>query len=235
MQLFSTDPDQPGIFAVGQIAYGIFALGQMATGVIAIGQIARGFIAIGQGAVGFIAIGQGAIGVFYAVGMGAVGARGRGGVLQLLPKIFFDRHERPKLPPLTALAEFSALNRGWLLARVEQGQLLLEDEPVPVVLSPEAQGSLDEAEGTENNFACLTIEVREELVEERGSAYREAAERDRQLVAKRLTTWYEGPPTLRVQGKLTGIGGLFLRACGFVLLIAAWWLLAGSDIVALFL
>jgi thioredoxin reductase len=37
VRILSTDPDVPGIFAIGQVATGVFACGQMATGLIAIG------------------------------------------------------------------------------------------------------------------------------------------------------------------------------------------------------
>jgi hypothetical protein len=58
MRLVSTDPNEPGIFAVGQLAVGIFALGQLSLGVVAVGQLARGVFAFGQLAVGVVAIGQ---------------------------------------------------------------------------------------------------------------------------------------------------------------------------------
>ncbi len=234
MDLLSTDPDRPGIFAFGQVAYGIFALGQVATGVVAIGQLARGVIAIGQGAVGFIAIGQGAIGVFYAGGMMAVGARGFGFVLKVLPSVVIERFLRPKLPPLSALSDFDEARRGWLLARLRDGSLRVEGEPATVQLSDEASQQLQVATAAGHNFACITVEVHEQLAKDRGSAYREAAERNRRLVGKRLSSWYEGPPRLRTPGPLTGLGGLLLRSVGMVLLVAAWWLLAGADVARLF-
>jgi len=234
VDLFSTDPDRPGVFAVGQIAYGVFALGQMATGVIAVGQVARGVIAIGQGAVGFIAIGQGAIGVFYTGGMLAVGSRGFGGVLQIMPKVTLLKYERPKLPPLSPLAHFSKAERGWLLAELKDGALQVDGQPLGFDLSADAREQVEAANAAGHNFVCITVEVIEELKGDRAGAYREAAERDRRLSAKRMSSWYEGPPRLNIEGPLTGIGGLFLRSLGFVALIAAWWLLAGSDIFAMF-
>lgn len=64
--MFSTDPSEPALFAVGQVSYGVFSLGQLAMGVVA----------IGQGAVGLVAIGQGGIGLYFGAGMLGVGARG---------------------------------------------------------------------------------------------------------------------------------------------------------------
>lgn len=235
MDLFSTDPDRPGVFAVGQIATGIFALGQMATGVIAIGQVARGVIAVGQGAVGFVAVGQGAIGVLYAGGMMAVGGRGFGICLKVLPKVRISRHERPKLPPLTELAGFAEESRGWLLCRVgKDGELLVDGAPAPLELSAEATAQLATAAKEGHNHACVTVEVDERLKEEKAGAYREAADRERVLVGRRLSSWFEGQPRVHLEGPLTSPGGLFVRFLGFLALIAAWWLIAGQDIAAIF-
>ena len=220
---------------MGQVAWGIFALGQMATGVIAIGQVARGVIAIGQGAVGFVAIGQGAIGVFYAGGMMAVGGRGFGICLKVLPKLRISRYLRPRLPPLTPLAGFERDKRGWLLCEVTRdGKLTVDGAPAPLELTEEAKAQLAGARNGDHNHACVTIEVDERVEDERGGAYREAVERQRVLVGKRLSTWYEGQPRVHLEGPLTSVGGLFVRFLGFLALIAAWWLLAGQDVVAMF-
>lgn len=235
VDLFSTDPDRPGVFAVGQVAWGIFALGQMATGVIAIGQVARGVVAIGQGAVGFVAIGQGAIGVLYAGGMMAVGGRGFGICLKVLPKLRISRHLRPKLPPLSSLASFATEKRGWLLCQVSRdGELTVDGAPAPLELTDEAKAQLQKARADEHNHACVTIEVDERVKEERAGAYREAADRQRVLVGKRLSSWFEGQPRVHLEGPLTNLGGLFLRFVGFLALIGAWWLLAGQDVAAMF-
>ncbi|MCB9597306.1 MAG: hypothetical protein H6719_31565 [Sandaracinaceae bacterium] len=234
MEIFSTDPDRPGIFAVGQVATGVFALGQMATGVIAIGQVARGVIAIGQGAVGFVAIGQGAVGVLYAGGMMAVGGRGFGGVLKVLPKVRVSKHVRPKLPPLSELASFEEQKRGWVLARVRHGQLEIEGAPAPIELSPEATQQLGAAVESGHNYACVTVEVDERVRDARAGAYREAVDRDRVVIGKRLSSWFEGQPRVHLEGPLIGPGGLVLRAFGLCALVAAWWLFAGQDIVAMF-
>jgi len=235
MDLFSMDPDRPGVFAVGQIAYGVFALGQMATGVIAIGQVARGVIAIGQGAVGFIAIGQGAIGIFYTGGMMAVGGRGFGGVLKVLPEIEVQKHERPKLPPLSDLAELERADRGWLLVQVEDGTLLVDGEAAPLELSKEAREQVKAAVENGHNYACVTVDVEERVTGEQGAAYRKAVDRERILSGKRLSSWFEGQPRVHLKGPMTGIGGLFVRFLGFLALCAAWWFLAGADIAALFM
>ncbi|MBX3269372.1 MAG: hypothetical protein KF729_03880 [Sandaracinaceae bacterium] len=234
MDLFSTDPERPGVFAVGQIAYGVFALGQMATGVIAIGQVARGVIAVGQGAVGVVAIGQGAIGVLYAGGMVAVGGRGFGGILKVLPKVRLRRFQRPKLPPLSTLAELAQAARGWLLCRVTPDGLEADGRPAPLELTDEARGHLETARAEGHTHACVTVTAEERVVEERGASYRAGVERERVLVARRLSSWFEGQPRVHLEGPLTGAGGLLLRAVGMVALAYAWWLLAGTDVAALF-
>jgi len=233
VELFSTDPDRPGIIAVGQIAYGVFALGQMATGVVAVGQVARGVIAVGQGAVGFVAIGQGAIGILYGGAMLGVVGRGFGGVLEVLPKVRVQRFERPKLPPLSSLAELRSADRGWVLARIEDGELRVDGAAPSLELSDEAKQQLADAVKSDANHACVTVEATERIRDDQQS-YREAVERDRVLVGKRMTTWFEGQPRVHLEGKLTNLPGLLLRFVGLLGTLFAWYLLAGHDIVALF-
>src|SRR5262245_45469032 len=115
MRIFSTDPEQPGVFAVGQLAVGVFALGQLSLGVVAVGQLARGVIAIGQLAVGVVAIGQGAVGLWHGTGMVALGGqRGFGGVLHLLPRLVDE--PLPELAPPTPIADLvgGAAATGWI-------------------------------------------------------------------------------------------------------------------------
>lgn len=235
LEIISTDPDRPGIFAIGQVASGVFAFGQLSTGVIAIGQLARGVIAIGQGAVGIVAVGQGAIGVLYAGGMIAAGGRGFGFCLEVLPKIRVSKHVRPALPPLSSLAELQDLERGWLLVEVEGGELVIDGREAPLELTPEAREQIAKAIAAEHNYACVAIETKRRVVEpESGGAYRQAAVSERILVGKQLSSWFEGRARLHLDGPLTSIGGLFLRAVGMCGLVGAWWLLAGAQIYALF-
>lgn len=230
MDLISTDPDRPGVFAVGQQAYGIFSLGQLSTGVIAVGQVARGVIAVGQGAVGVVAIGQGAIGVLYAGGMMAVGGRGFGICLKVLPKITLERYERPRLPPLTELSAYESGEReqGWLLVELDSPEL------GRLSYSPEARAQLEVARREGHTHACVTVSSERRVVESE-AGYREALERERLLLGHRLSTWREAPPRLKMEGPLTSIPGLFLRALGMVGLLVAWWFLAGQDVARLFL
>jgi hypothetical protein len=128
MRIISTDPDQPGFFAVGQVAVGVIALGQSALGVIAIGQLARGVLCVGQGAVGIVAVGQGAIGLWHATAMlGLAGRTGSGLVLHLLP----FRVKPPQANRLVATTTIEALldgreSEGWVDCVLSNGHL---DEP----------------------------------------------------------------------------------------------------------
>lgn len=235
MDWISTDPDRPGVFAFGQLATGIFAFGQLACGVIAIGQVARGVIAIGQVAVGVVAIGQAALGVVYAGGMVAVAARGFGICLKLFPKIRAERFERPEIPPVSSLAELRAGPRrqGWLLAEIEDGALRYEDADADVALSEEARETLREAAAAGHTHACVTVRVEERALPSDGG-YREAAPREQIALGARMQTWREAPPKLRLEGPLTGAGGLTLRGLGLLLVVLAWWIIAGASVAGIF-
>jgi hypothetical protein len=98
MRLFSNDPTEPGIFAVGQFVTGIFVLGQFG----------RGIFVIGQFAVGVFAVGQFAVGLLWAFGQFAVAARAHSfmGAISLVPKFRWP-WEAPDLPLYSPLAEIA--------------------------------------------------------------------------------------------------------------------------------
>ncbi len=234
MRLFSTDPSEPGVFAVGQVAVGIFAFGQLSLGVVAIGQVARGVIAIGQLAVGIVAIGQAALGVLYAGGMISVGGRGFGICLRLLPKVVVERFQRPQLPPIGSVADVLAKGRGWVLAHVTSDGLavdgLSERAAPPLELGEEARPQLDRARAEGHTHACLTLRVEERAVDEE-VGYREAVPRARALRVARLSSWLERPPQLRLEGPLTSAVGLLVRAVAMCGVIAAWYYAVGFDLL----
>lgn len=226
MRWFSTDPEQPGVFAVGQLAQGIFALGQMATGVIAIGQLARGVIAVGQGAVGFVAIGQGALGIFYGIGMVGVVGRGRGWVLKLLPEVRVERPVIPTVPPPRALASLqSDGDHGWVEMKVHRGEL---EDGAALVLSEETRLQLAAARD-QGHDRCFARVVVEREVEEDAGGYRAAPESRILRRVERVLSW-SSKTRVRLHGPFTSIGGLVLRMFGMIALAGAWWLLAGADI-----
>lgn len=152
MRWFSTDPHEPGFFAVGQIAVGVIAFGQSALGVVAIGQLARGVFSVGQGAVGVVAIGQGALGLWHSTGMVAVGGQsGYGLVLHLVPRVVAEAP--PALPETTDVAALraGAASAGWLAAHLEpEGTIANAGVPVDCAaiaekLSDAARRGLDRA------------------------------------------------------------------------------------------
>ncbi|MGE0785345.1 MAG: hypothetical protein AB7S26_06640 [Sandaracinaceae bacterium] len=233
MRLFSTDPDVPGVFAVGQVAVGIFAFGQLAVGVVAIGQVARGVFALGQLAIGFVAVGQGALGVLYAGGMGAIGGRGFGLCLKMLPKMVIDRFERPTLPPVSSLAEALEKGRGWVVARIKEGRFVIDGTPFEPELAEDARRELARAVAQQHNHALLTLRT-EDRVEASDGGYRDPVGRSKVAIVARLSSWVERAPELRLEGPLTSIGGLILRGIGMIGLVIAWYFIAGQEILAMF-
>jgi hypothetical protein len=131
MQLFSTNPHRPGIFAIGQEAVGVIAIGQAALGVVAIGQIARGVFCLGQGAIGVFCVGQGSVGLVSATGMlGIGGTSGYGIVLHLLPRRVAE--PLPNLPPTIAIDSLvrREVSDGWIAAPIVRGT---DGEPTVVL------------------------------------------------------------------------------------------------------
>lgn len=231
---FSTDPNRPGVFAFGQEACGIFAFGQFATGVIAIGQFARGVIAIGQVAVGVVAIGQAALGVLYGGGMIALVGRGFGFALKVLPGIRVERFQRPDLPPLSSPAALRSaeVTQGWVLARLEDGRLRVDGEPLELEEEAELAQQLRQGASSGHTHACVTIEAEDRAQAPQGG-YREAAGRELVLIGKRMRSWREAPPRVHLEGPLTRPFGLLVRAIAMVALVYAWCIVAGSDVITM--
>ena len=102
MRVFSNDPVEPGIFAVGQFVTGIFVLGQFG----------RGIFVVGQFAVGVFAVGQFAVGLLWAYGQFAVAARAHSfmGALGLVPRFRWP-WEEAQLPPSSPLLEIAEERR----------------------------------------------------------------------------------------------------------------------------
>jgi hypothetical protein len=183
--LLSTNPDQPGFFAVGQVAVGVIALGQSALGVIAIGQLARGVLCIGQGAIGVVAVGQGAVGLWHATAMlGLAGRTGSGIVLHLLPV----RVKPPEADRLVATTTVEALldhgSDGWVACTIAKGRV---DEPRIDVSSIAARV----AEGARKGCDRAQVHVRAEVVADE-SGYRNV-ERHLRLVAEDVIVYDSRP------------------------------------------
>lgn len=236
MQLFSTDPNEPGVIAVGQLATGIFAFGQGATGIIAIGQMARGVIVVGQLAIGFVAIGQLAIGIFYAVGMIGVGGRGAGLVLTLLPKLVKLEPQRPHQPPLTTLARLYAEGGvGHVHLHLDRdGRLFDDDGREAEILLAEGNYVLADraASGHTDAYVRVTVQDRDDLSAQSG--YRKAAPMIRELHGDQVRTWEEHRPRWALVGPFTNAGGILVRAGAMAAITLVWWFFVGLDLVAMF-
>jgi hypothetical protein len=197
VRIVSTDPDQPGFFAIGQVAVGVIAVGQLALGVIAIGQLARGVICIGQGAVGVIAIGQGAVGLWYGTGILALaGQRGYGLALHTLPQIVRD--PLPDLAPPTPLRDLveGRVGSGWIPAKLDARGLIEPDEgPAPLDASNVYSALLD---AQRRGLDRLHVKVRASVVPE-ASEYR-AARSHVLLVAEQIVAYSSDRPAYLAYG-----------------------------------
>jgi hypothetical protein len=214
VRILSTDPEQPGIFAIGQEAKGIFALGQMATGVVAVGQLARGVFVLGQLAIGVVAVGQGAVALGWGGGMIGVVGRGFGIVLKLLPRYRRDGG-KPPFP-----------GEGWIEANVRGHALDANVEATPEVAAVLART---------NDTPAFVHVVAEELPEREGGS-REAPETRRVLRAVGVTTWTPWPWPLEAfsEGQAAPVWQLVLRAIAFAGLAVLWWFVVGQALLAMF-
>lgn len=106
MKLFSAEPGDFALIAIGEAPFGVFAVGGQPTGVIAIGVIARGLVAISCGmsvgvlalscglAVGVLAYGIGGLVGFQVAGVGGgLALRGAavGGIWEICPDTVVER------------------------------------------------------------------------------------------------------------------------------------------------
>jgi hypothetical protein len=229
MRLFSTDPNEPGIFAVGQLSVGIFALGQLSLGIVAIGQLARGVFAFGQLAVGVVAIGQGAVGLFHGTGMVALaGQRGFGIVLHSLPRLVAE--PAPPLAPPMPVSDIVAgdVPSGWIPARLvvgPAGPRVIPDDGKDLevdVLLVRAELLAGVARGCDRAH----LRVRREVAIDQGG-YRQA-HREVTLVAEQVVVYpsrrprhlaYGRPPAGRPGAPATGVEIAF-RTLAFVIAVA---------------
>ncbi|MDP7114718.1 MAG: hypothetical protein QGH45_22280 [Myxococcota bacterium] len=120
MKLFSAEPGDFALLAVGEAPFGVFALGIQPTGVVAVGVIARGLLAISCGmSVGVLALSCGlAVGVLaYGIG-GLVGfqAAGGGGGLAL---------RGGAVGGIWEICSDTVVERGEFLLRVALGAILI--------------------------------------------------------------------------------------------------------------
>lgn len=144
MRIVSTDPNEFGFIAIGQLAWGFIAIGQMARGVFVLGQLAVGVAGVGQCICCIWGVGQVGMGVAWFSGMVGVGGRGFGIVGRLVPGL-----DPPRLaPPAVSYGEAVAVGGGHVRVQVVQdayGPALAEGGMVlPVKLSPSVAGALQQ-------------------------------------------------------------------------------------------
>jgi len=239
MDWLSTDPNRPGVFAVGGEAVGIFALGQAALGVIAVGQVARGVIAVGQGAVGIVAIGQGALGVLYGLGMVATGAFGGGLVLRMVPKrqVAADTPP-PQATPIELLLE-AGEGTGWVpveIVRDGDGVTVTHERVQLGIASGDVARlaqDLARALGSKRRRPAFVRVEAHRVTSGAAPGYRAAAPHETELRVLAVHDWRPAEfSPLADRG--IGVVGLLARLLGMFVLVVAWWLLAGRSIVAMF-
>lgn len=118
MRWFDFGREAVGFVAVGQFATGVIAVGQFAWGVVAVGQVAIGWFAIGQIAIGGLTAGLVGVGLHATAAMIGVGGRGRGWVLELLPRL--AQRQAPKgIESVRAVR--GRADGGWVRIHLEPG------------------------------------------------------------------------------------------------------------------
>ena len=142
MRIVSTDPNEFGFIAIGQLAWGFIAIGQMARGVFVLGQLAVGVAGAGQCICCIWGVGQVGMGVAWFSGMIGVAGRGFGGVLRMVPGLDPPRLE----PPAVSYGEAVAVGGGHVRLQVVEdgyGPALADGGMVlPVKLTPAVAGAL---------------------------------------------------------------------------------------------
>ncbi len=228
MQLFSTNPQSPGIFAIGQEAVGVIAIGQGALGVVAIGQIARGIFCLGQGTIGVFCVGQGSVGLVHATGMlGIGGTSGYGIVLHLLPLRVAE--PLPNLPPTISIDSLvrREMSDGWIAASITLGP---DREPTVVIdgmLRVETSAIRERlASALQRGQDRAHLRVRADVVVD-DSLYR-SAETHMALIAddaitytsKRPHHWSYGRPPKGVVGGPASIAAIVARSVLWLVVLA---------------
>jgi hypothetical protein len=229
VRILSTNPNEPGVFAVGQEAVGIFALGQLALGVVAVGQLSRGVVAVGQLSVGVFCIGQGAVGLFHGTGMLAIaGQQGFGLALHLLPRLVAEPPPQLELPTPVASLLGGAASYGWIpmsIVATPGGVSAVADEAPGLAVDLRAvRAALEEghASGCDRAHVRVRVDVTVDP-----SGYR-AAQREVTLVAEQLVAHRTRPrrhlaygvPPVGKSGGRAGTTEIALRTLGWLIALA---------------
>jgi hypothetical protein len=227
VDLVSTDPNRPGIFAFGQFSFGVIAFGQAALGVVAIGQLARGVLCVGQGAIGVSCIGQGAIGLWHATGMvGLAGPRGYGIVAHLLPVLVPE--PVPALPDIASLDDIveGRIEGAWVDAKIfrRDGAPQISIDGAPKIDGAAVRAAVER--GLAAGCDRARVKLRREAVVDAGG-YREA-ETHAEFFVDDVVAYWSRPPKHLAYGRLPkGAPGppatsreIALRSIGYFFVLA---------------
>lgn len=252
MQLFSSDPNVPGVFAVGQMATGVFVLAQFGTGVFVVAQFGRGVFVLGQFAVGFVAVGQFAAGIISTGGMGAIGGRSFFGLpmLALLPRLRWPFAPQTPLPTETTLAALTSgeVEEGFVRVRVarEAGRLVARtsESGGKELLAAELDAAVVRALGDEADAGrgeALVGVLAETRRADDGAGFRDAPPLTRHLSVQTVQailppvwrTPFLGASNANAEQEMS-----VAEACGrltlWLGLCVGWWLGVGQALVAMF-
>ena len=252
MQLFSNDPDVPGVFAVGQAATGIFVLAQFGTGVFVVGQFGRGVIVLGQFAVGVISVGQFGVGLISTGGMFAIGGRSIFGLplLALMPRFRSPRVSAAEQQPLIAVAAIRAgqVDQGWVRVRLarEGGRLVVRTaesfgrDALDATMSAAAVRALDYELDAGREEALVRL-LAETARTETSGGFRDAPETTRTISIESVQTirppiWqtpFLGAANDAATQPMSVARGS-VQIAAWLALCVGWWFAVGQDLLAMF-
>ena len=251
MQLFSNDPDVPGVFAFGQVATGIFVLAQFGTGLVVIGQFGRGVIVLGQFAVGFIAVGQFAVGLIETGGMFAVGGRSIFGLplLALMPRFRWPRSAPQDAKRETALSDIrnGDVDAGWVRVRLARENDGLVVRTVESFGREALEATMDAAivRALCDELDAGRDEVLVGLLAETARTDTSGGFRDAPATVRRLSvesvlailapgwrTPFLGAATVDAEKPMSVLAGS-LRIAAWLALCVGWWFAVGRELLAM--
>jgi hypothetical protein len=235
VRIFTTNPNEPALLAVGQEAVGIFAFGQVALGVVAVGQMARGVFVVGQLAIGVVGLGQGVACLGWGGGMVGVAGRGFGVVLRVLPKLRRGSGRPVGLPAEMTMQQLSrapAGTRGTVFGALQNGVVHADTTAVAALDSlPQVVETLRAA--PPDGQLAMVVEVGQREIESAEVDYRAAPAMQRTFTIVQAVPWtpWRWPFEAMSGTGPASLGELLLRGLGMTALCLAWWFIAGSEMI----
>lgn len=224
---FDFGNEAKGFIAIGQEATGVIAIGQMAHGVIAIGQLARGVVAVGQVSIGIVTVGQLSMGFGWCLAQLGLAARGRGGVIQVLPASAFpQREDRTTIAALLGRSPSQGWVDLWLEVPADGAPRLRHGgEVAPIELPAAVAASLVDELGKGTHPVSAEIAGKERVVAADAVGYREAPP----------TEWVLSARTLSKRPSPAGRAALWtVRGLALVAMSVAFWLAVAGPFVEAF-